>query len=44
MRSELENLIYNNTLFCAIIFIPFVEPLYFTQIVLVDTLFLETVP
>lgn len=40
MRSELENLIYNNTLFCAIIFIPFVEPLYFTQIVLVDTLFL----
>lgn len=40
MRSRLEKLIYNNTLFCALIFIPFVEPLYFTQLALLDTLFL----
>ncbi len=40
MRSRLEKLIYNNTLFCALIFIPFVEPLYFTQLVLLDTIFL----
>lgn len=40
MRTELENLIYNNTLFCALIFVPFVEPLYFTQIVLIDTIIL----
>lgn len=40
MRSQLEKLVYNNTLFCALIFIPFVEPLYFTQLVFVDTVFL----
>lgn len=40
MRGRLEKLIYNNTLFCALIFIPFVEPLYFTQLVLLDTIFL----
>lgn len=40
MHAQLEKLIYNNTLFCALIFIPFVEPLYFTQLILVDTIFL----
>lgn len=39
MRERLENLIYNNPLFCALLFIPFVEPLYFTQFVLIDTIF-----
>ena len=40
MQGKLENLIYNNTFFCALLFIPFVEPLYFTQFVLIDTIFL----
>lgn len=40
MRVQLGKLIYNNSLFCLLIFIPFVEPLYFTQLVLVDTIFL----
>lgn len=40
MQKKVENLLYNNTIFCALIFIPFVEPLYFTQFVLIDTIFL----
>lgn len=40
MRSRLEKLIYNNSFICALVFIPFVEPLYFTQIVWLDTIFL----
>ena len=40
MQGKLENLIYNNTFFCALLFIPFVEPVYFTQFVLIDTIFL----
>lgn len=40
MRAQVEKLIYNNVVFCAIIFIPFVEPLYFTQLVVVDTIYL----
>jgi len=39
MQEKFENLIYNNSFFCALLFIPFVEPLYFTQIVLIDTVF-----
>lgn len=39
MKRDLARFLYGNPLICLLLLMPFVEPLYFTQIVFLDTIF-----